>query len=66
MGKVRTILGDVDSSDLGIVDAHEHLIRTGGLEILRKTARIGAWIMLKKPSTKSKCLPKQAAKPLWT
>ena len=35
MGKVRTILGDVDSSDLGIVDAHEHLIRTGGLEILK-------------------------------
>ncbi len=33
MGKVRTILGDVDSSELGIVDAHEHLIRTGGLEI---------------------------------
>ena len=35
MGKVRTILGDVDSSELGIVDAHEHLIRTGGLEILK-------------------------------
>lgn len=35
MGKVRTVLGDVDSADLGIVDAHEHLIRTGGLEILK-------------------------------
>ena len=35
MGKVRTVLGDVDSKDLGIVDAHEHLIRTGGLEILK-------------------------------
>ena len=31
MGKVRTVLGDVDSADLGIIDAHEHLIRTGGL-----------------------------------
>jgi hypothetical protein len=35
MGKVRRVLGDVDSKDLGIVDAHEHLIRTGGLEILK-------------------------------
>jgi len=35
MGKARTILGDVDAGDLGIVDAHEHLIRTGGLEILK-------------------------------
>ena len=35
MGTVRTILGDVDSSNLGMVDAHEHLIRTGGLEILK-------------------------------
>ena len=35
MGKVRTILGDVDSKELGIVDAHEHLICTGGLEILK-------------------------------
>jgi len=35
MGIVRTILGDVDSSQLGGVNAHEHLIRTGGLEILK-------------------------------
>ena len=35
MGIIRTVLGDVDSSDLGMVDAHEHLIRTGGLEILK-------------------------------
>jgi predicted metal-dependent phosphotriesterase family hydrolase len=35
MGKVRTILGDVDSGDLGIVDSHEHLIRTGGLEVTK-------------------------------
>jgi predicted metal-dependent phosphotriesterase family hydrolase len=35
MGIVRTILGDVDSSKLGGVNAHEHLIRTGGLEIMK-------------------------------
>ena len=35
MGKVRTILGDVDSKELGIVDAHEHLICTGDLRYLK-------------------------------
>jgi predicted metal-dependent phosphotriesterase family hydrolase len=33
MKRVRTILGDVPPEELGIVDAHDHLIRTGGLEV---------------------------------
>lgn len=30
---VRTILGDVDPRELGITNAHDHLIRTGGMEV---------------------------------
>lgn len=33
MSFVRTILGDVDPASLGVVDAHDHLIRTGGGEV---------------------------------
>ena len=33
MSVVRTILGDIDSRRLGVTDAHEHLIRTGGGEV---------------------------------
>jgi len=34
MAFARTIDGDIDPAKLGAVDAHEHLIRTGGGEIL--------------------------------
>lgn len=30
---VRTVLGDIAPEDLGVCDAHEHLIRSGGKEI---------------------------------
>jgi predicted metal-dependent phosphotriesterase family hydrolase len=30
---VRTVLGDVDPGSLGVVDAHDHLIRTGAGEV---------------------------------
>lgn len=33
MSFVRTILGDVDPASLGVVDAHDHLIRMGGGEV---------------------------------
>lgn len=33
MAKVRTILGDIDAKDLGVTNAHDHLIRTGGMEV---------------------------------
>jgi phosphotriesterase-related protein len=33
MSFVRTILGDVDPSGLGVVNAHDHLIRTGAGEV---------------------------------
>jgi predicted metal-dependent phosphotriesterase family hydrolase len=33
MAFVRTILGDIDAKDMGITNAHEHLIRTGGAEV---------------------------------
>ncbi|MBD3689685.1 phosphotriesterase-related protein [Nanchangia anserum] len=33
MGKVRTINGDVEASELGVVNAHDHLIRTGAGEV---------------------------------
>ncbi len=33
MAFVRTILGDIDPKDMGITDAHEHLIRIGGGEV---------------------------------
>ncbi len=32
-GKVRTVLGDIDPKDLGVTDCHEHLIRSGGMEV---------------------------------
>jgi 5-phospho-D-xylono-1,4-lactonase len=34
---VRTVLGDIPSSDLGIVYAHEHLIIEGGLGVMKKS-----------------------------
>lgn len=37
MGVVRTILGDVDSSELGMVYSHEHLIISGGLGVMKKS-----------------------------
>ncbi len=33
MSVVRTILGDIDPEQLGVTDAHEHLIRIGGGEV---------------------------------
>ncbi|QSH41404.1 phosphotriesterase [Lentisphaerota bacterium ZTH] len=33
MSFVRTVLGDIDSKDLGVTDSHDHLIRTGGEEV---------------------------------
>lgn len=33
MGIARTILGDVDASTLGVVNAHDHLIRVGAGEV---------------------------------
>lgn len=33
MSVIRTILGDIDPSEAGIVDSHEHLIRIGGGEV---------------------------------
>ena len=33
MAFVRTILGDIDPSELGVTNAHDHLIRTGGMEV---------------------------------
>jgi len=31
MGKVRTVLGDVDSATIGVTDAHEHVVIRSGL-----------------------------------
>ena len=33
MAFVRTVLGDIDPGDLGVTDAHDHLIRSGGEEV---------------------------------
>lgn len=33
MDFIRTVLGDIAPRDLGICDSHEHLIRTGGVEL---------------------------------
>jgi len=33
MAIIRTILGDIDSTEAGIIDTHEHLIRIGGGEV---------------------------------
>ena len=33
MGIVRTIHGDVDPASLGVVNAHDHLIRVGAGEV---------------------------------
>jgi predicted metal-dependent phosphotriesterase family hydrolase len=35
MRTVRTVLGDINPKDMGVTDAHDHLIRTGGLEVLK-------------------------------
>ena len=37
LGKVRTVLGDVDSANLGMVYSHEHLIISGGLGVMKKS-----------------------------
>lgn len=34
-GRVRTVRGDVDPSDLGRVSAHEHIVMNGGLACIR-------------------------------
>ncbi|HLJ67822.1 MAG TPA: aryldialkylphosphatase [Chloroflexota bacterium] len=34
MGTVRTVTGDIDSSDLGVCDAHEHVLIVGGIPVL--------------------------------
>ena len=31
--KIRTVLGDIDPKKLGVTDCHDHLIRTGGIEV---------------------------------
>ncbi len=33
MGQVRTVAGDIDSADLGITYAHEHLLISGGMPV---------------------------------
>lgn len=33
MATIRTILGDIDAHQLGVTNCHDHLIRTGGMEI---------------------------------
>lgn len=30
---IRTVLGDIDPNELGVTDCHDHLIRTGGIEV---------------------------------
>lgn len=30
---VRTVLGDIDPENLGVTDCHDHLIRSGGIEV---------------------------------
>jgi predicted metal-dependent phosphotriesterase family hydrolase len=32
-GKIRTVLGDINPKENGITDTHDHLIRTGGIEV---------------------------------
>ena len=34
MRVIRTVLGDVPASDIGVTDSHDHLIRSGGPEVL--------------------------------
>jgi phosphotriesterase-related protein len=34
MANIRTILGDIDAKDIGPTNAHDHFIRTGGMEVL--------------------------------
>jgi phosphotriesterase-related protein len=34
MKRVQTVLGDIDAKDMGITDAHDHLICTGGMQVL--------------------------------
>lgn len=32
---IRTILGDIPAGEIGVTDAHDHLIRSGGPEVMR-------------------------------
>jgi len=32
---IRTVLGDIPASEIGVTDAHDHLIRSGGPEVMR-------------------------------
>jgi len=32
-GKIRTVLGDIAPEEAGVTDTHDHLIRTGGIEV---------------------------------
>src|SRR5437588_2918275 len=34
MSFIRTVTGDIDASDLGITDAHEHVLITGGIPVM--------------------------------
>lgn len=36
MGNVRTVLGDIDAAELGVTDAHEHLILMGGIPVMQQ------------------------------
>lgn len=35
MNIIRTVLGDIPASEIGVTDAHDHLIRSGGPEVMR-------------------------------
>ena len=32
---IRTVLGDIPASEIGKTDSHDHLIRSGGPEVVR-------------------------------
>ena len=34
MAFIRTVLGDITPSEFGVCDAHDHMIRSGGPEVL--------------------------------
>ena len=34
MAFIRTVLGDIDPSEFGVCDSHDHMIRSGGPEVV--------------------------------
>jgi predicted metal-dependent phosphotriesterase family hydrolase len=34
MSFIRTVLGDIDPKDFGVCDSHDHMIRSGGPEVV--------------------------------